>query len=87
MRIRSLAILSRFALACLLLAASAAPAAAQGLSAATKGVPLPGNGPRAYLAVIIDDLSNLPLWSQLANDADAYGIKTTLALNTAKATP
>ena len=87
MRIRSFAILSRFALACLLLAASAAPAPAQGLSAATKGVPLPGKGPRAYLAVIIDDLANLQLWSQLADDADAYGIKTTLALNTAKATP
>lgn len=87
MRIRSLAILSRLTLACLLLAASAAAAPAQGLSAATKGVPLPGKGPRAYVAVIIDDLANLPLWSQLAEDADAYGIKTTLALNTAKATP
>lgn len=87
MRIRSFAILSRLALAGLLLAASAAGAPAQGLSDATKGVPLPGKGPRAYVAVIIDDLANLPLWSQLAEDADAYGIKTTLALNTAKATP
>ncbi|HCR13471.1 chitin deacetylase [Solidesulfovibrio sp.] len=87
MRIRSFAILCRLALACLLLAASAAAAPAQGLSAATKGVPLPGTGPRAYVAVIIDDLANLQLWSQLAEDADAYGIKTTLALNTAKATP
>ena len=74
-------------LACLLLLALAAAAPAQGLSDATRGVPLPGKGPRAYVNLIIDDLPNLDLWGQLADDADAFGMKTTLALNTAKATP
>ena len=73
--------------ACLLLAAALVPAQAQGFSEATRGVPLPGNGPRAYVNIIIDDLANLDLWTQLAADCDAFGFKTTLALNTAKATP
>lgn len=74
------------ALCCLLLALSAGAAAAQGLSPATRGTPLSGPGPKAYVALVIDDLVNLNLWSQLASDADAHGMKTTLALNTAKAT-
>ena len=73
--------------ACLLLAAAVAPATAQGFLEATRGVPLPGNGPRAYVNIIIDDLVNLDLWTQLVTDCDAFGIKTTLALNTAKTTP
>ena len=72
---------------CLLLAATAGLAPAQGLSPATRGVPLPGTGPRAYINIIIDDLPNLDLWSELATDCDAFGMKATLALNTAKATP
>lgn len=60
---------------------------AQGLSTATRGQPLPGKGPRAYVNIVIDDLPNLELWSRLATACDAYGIKTTLAVNTAKATP
>lgn len=75
-----------FLLAGLLFAAASVPAGAQGLSAATRGVPLPGKGPRAYVNIIIDDLPNLELWSRLASDCDAFGMKTTLALNTAKAT-
>jgi|GEM_PF-5003813 len=75
-----------FLMASILLAACPPQAAAQGLTSATKGVPLPGKGPRAYLAIVIDDLPNLALWSKLASDSDAYGIKTTLAVNTAKAT-
>jgi peptidoglycan/xylan/chitin deacetylase (PgdA/CDA1 family) len=71
----------------LLLAIAVHTASAQGLSDATRGVPLPGNGPRAYVNIIIDDLPNLDLWSQLATDCDAFGMKATLALNTAKTTP
>uniref|UniRef100_I2PYX0 Putative xylanase/chitin deacetylase n=1 Tax=Desulfovibrio sp. U5L TaxID=596152 RepID=I2PYX0_9BACT len=76
-------------LAVLLFAAASvpAPAGAQGLSDATRGAPLPGKGPRAYVNIVIDDLPNLELWSRLADDCDAFGMKTTLALNTAKATP
>ncbi len=70
---------------CLLALAGAA--AAQGLLPTTTGVPLPGKGPRAYVNIIIDDVPNLALWSQLAEDCDKYGMKTTLAVNTAKATP
>jgi hypothetical protein len=66
---------------------AACGAQAQGLSNATRGVPLPGKGPRAYVNIVIDDLPNLELWSKLASDCDAYGMKTTLAVNTAKATP
>lgn len=84
---RRYAVLSGILTVCLLLAALVIPASAQGLSAATRGVPLPGNGPRAYINIIIDDLVNLDLWTQLVADCDAYGIKATLALNTAKATP
>lgn len=62
-------------------------AGAQDLTPATHGVPLPGQGPRAYVAIVIDDLANLGLWTKLADDSDAFGIKTTLALNTAQATP
>jgi hypothetical protein len=74
-------------LTCLLVVALAVPAPAQGLSEATRGVPLPGSGPRAYVNIIIDDLPNLDLWARLADDCDAFGLKTTLALNTAKAAP
>lgn len=87
MQFRLAAVLGGFLLSGLLLAASAVSVPAQGLTVATKGVPLPGNGPRAYLNIIIDDLPNLELWSRLASDCDAFGMKTTLALNTAKATP
>lgn len=75
------------ALCCLCLAALASSAQAQGLTPATRGVPLTGPGPKAYIAIVIDDLVNLELWARLADDADAHGMKTTLALNTAKATP
>ncbi|MFP5260143.1 MAG: polysaccharide deacetylase family protein [Acidobacteriota bacterium] len=84
---RRFAVLSGILTVCLILAASVVPASAQGLSASTRGVPLPGNGPRAYISIVIDDLINLDLWSQLVADCEAYGIKATLALNTAKATP
>lgn len=82
---RHCAILGGILAVCLSLAASAV--SAQGLTAATRGVPLPGNGPRAYVNIIIDDLANLDLWTRLAADCDALGLKTTLALNTAKASP
>lgn len=87
MQFRLAAAFGAFLLSGLFLAASAISTPAQGLSAATKGVPLPGKGPRAYINIIIDDLPNLELWSRLASDCDAFGMKTTLALNTAKATP
>ncbi|MHC1790475.1 polysaccharide deacetylase family protein [Solidesulfovibrio sp.] len=73
-------------LALFLLLCAAAPALAQGFSEATRGVPLPPGGPRAYVNIIIDDLPNLDLWAELATDCDGFGMKTTLALNTAKAT-
>jgi hypothetical protein len=86
-RIRFAVLAGGLVLTCLVLASQAVPASAQGLSPATRGVPLPGTGPRAYVAIVIDDLPNLDLWAHLSEDADAFGVKTTLALNTAKATP
>lgn len=80
-------LLCGFLVVALLFALRPACAPAQGLSDATRGVPLPGKGPRAYVNIVIDDLPNLELWSKLASDCDAYGMKTTLAVNTAKATP
>lgn len=84
---RRCAIPGGFLAVCLMLAASVVNAPAQGLSEATRGAPLPGNGPRAYVSIIIDDLINLDLWTRLAADCDSYGMKATLALNTAKAAP
>ncbi|MEA4858751.1 polysaccharide deacetylase family protein [Solidesulfovibrio sp.] len=75
------------ALCCLGPVFFSALALAQGLTPATRGVPLPGPGPKAYVAIVIDDLPNLELWSRLATDCDSHGMKATLALNTLKATP
>lgn len=87
MHARRFAVFGGLLSCCLLTAVLAGAAFGQGLTPATRGAPLPGNGPRAYVAIVIDDLPNLQLWSQLATDCDTYGLKATLALNTEKATP
>lgn len=42
--------------------------------------------PRAFLCIVIDDLKNLNLWTELADDSKAHGFTTTIALDTGRAT-
>lgn len=52
--------------------------------------PLDASGqgkPRAFLCIVIDDLKNLNLWTELADDSKTYGFTTTIALDTGKVKP